>query len=147
MLFYLLSDKDIPEGSFLRIPENIVLFQEFESAIEQNEIERSAEVYKIILDIKIHDPLVFEQSRHIYKPMQNGRFADYSAKRGIMKFEFFEKITDICSSRDIFQTAALLQQIKDFGFDAVFVFENYKREVITLKECFGKVIGTTTDEK
>lgn len=147
MLFYLLSDKDVPDGATLRLPENIVLFQELDSAVEQNELEGSAKIYKVIVDIQIHDPLVFAQSRHIYKPMQNGRFADHNSNRGLLKFEFMERITDTQSSRDIFQTVALLEQIKNFGFDAVYVFENYKREVITVNQCFGKVIGTATEGK
>ena len=147
MLFYLLSHKDIPEQSTVRLPENIVLFQELESAIEQAEITGHSKIYKIIVDILIHDPLIFEQSRNIYKPMSNGRFADHSTSRGLIKFEFMERITDAESSRDIFQTAQILEQIEAIGFDAVYVFENFKREVITIKECFGKVIGTVTEEK
>ncbi len=147
MLFYLLSDKDIPKGSTVRLPENIVLFQELESAIEQATISGHSEIYKVIVDLLIHDPLIFEQSRNVYKPMTNGRFADHATSRGLIKFEFMERITDTESSRSIFQTLPLLQQIESIGFDAVFVFENFKREVITIKECFGKVIGTVTDEK
>ena len=147
MLFYLLSDKYIPQNSTVRLPANIVLFQELSAAVEQAEDTGHSEIYKVIVDIQIHDPLIFEQSRNIYQPMKNGRFADHSTNQGLLKFEFMERITDIESSRSIFQTLPILEQIEDIGFDAVFVFWNFQREVITIKECFGKIIGTATDEK
>ncbi len=147
MLFYLLSDKYIPQNSTVRLPANIVLFQELSAAIDQADDTGQSEIYKVIVDIQIHDPLIFEQSRNIYQPMKNGRFADHATNQGLLKFEFMERITDIESSRSIFQTLPILEQIEDIGFDAVFVFWNFKREVITIKECFGKIIGTATDEK
>jgi hypothetical protein len=147
MLFYLISDKELSDGCTISIPRNMVLFQEFSSAEEERRESGYSTVYKVIIDIKIHDPLMFSQTKHVYVPMKNGRFPDHSSENGLFKFELMEKITNIEESRDIFSTVALLEQIRQFGFDAVFVFNNYKREIIVINQCLGKIIGITTEEK
>jgi hypothetical protein len=147
MLFYLISDKELSDGCTISIPRNMVLFQEFSSAEEERRESGYSTVYKVIIDIKIHDPLMFSQTQHVYVPMKNGRFPDHSSENGLFKFELMEKITNIEESRDIFSTVALLEQIRQFGFDAVFVFNNYKREIIVINQCLGKIIGITTEEK
>ena len=147
MLFYLISDKELPEGCTIAIPRNMVLFQEFSSANQEKNDLGYSTVYKVIIDIKIHDPLVFKQTEHVYTPDDNGRYPDHATKKGLFRFELMERITDVESSRDIFSTVALLEQIRQFGFDAVFVFSNFKREIIVINKCSAKVIGTTTEEK
>ncbi len=147
MLFYLISDKVLSDGCTIEIPRNMVLFQEFESANNEKNESGYSTVYKVIVDIKIHDPLMFSQTEHVYTPDANGRFPDHSTDDGLFRFELMEKITDIEESRDIFSTVALLEQIRQFGFDAVFVFSNFKREIIVINKCLAKVIGIITEEK
>ena len=147
MLFYLISDKVLSDGCTIEIPRNMVLFQEFESANKEKNESGYSTVYKVIVDIKIHDPLMFSQTEHVYTPDANGRFPDHATDEGLFRFELMEKITDIEESRDIFSTVALLEQIRQFGFDAVFVFSNFKREIIVINKCLAKVIGITTEGK
>jgi len=147
MLFYLISDKELPEGCTIAIPRNMVLFQEFESANKEKHESGYSTIYKVIIDIKIHDPLMMSQTEHVYTPDESGRFPDHSTDDGLFRFELMDKITNIEESRDIFSTVALLEQIRQFGFDAVFVFSNFKREIIVINKCSAKVIGTTTEEK
>lgn len=147
MLFYLISDKVLSDGCTIEIPRNMVLFQEFESANNEKNESGYSTVYKVIVDIKIHDPLMFSQTEHVYTPDEDGRFPDHATDEGLFRFELMEKITDIEESRDIFSTVALLEQIRQFGFDAVFVFSNFKREIIVINKCLAKVIGITTEEK
>lgn len=147
MLFYLISDKVLSDGCTIEIPRNMVLFQEFESANKEKNESGYSTVYKVIVDIKIHDPLMFSQTEHVYTPDDNGRFPDHATDEGLFRFELMEKITDIEESRDIFSTVALLEQIRQFGFDAVFVFNNFKREIIVINKCLAKIIGITTEEK
>jgi len=145
MLFYLNSDRELPEGSKIWIPENMILFQEYETAKNSIDHETNESItYKIILDIKVHDPIVFEQSKHIYKPMKNGKFPYHASEDGISKTEFFQKIKDPISSRNIFLTLSILKQISEFGFDAVFTFYNGQREIIILNKCLALVIGKET---
>jgi hypothetical protein len=145
MLLFLNSERELPTNSKIYLPENIILFQEFATAREHIENENS-ETYKIITDIKIHDPIVYEQSKYIYKPMKNGKFPHHASEDGISQAEFYKRIKDIKQSRNVFLTLSVLKQIKEFGFDAVFTFYNYQREVIILNKCIGHVIGKTTDE-
>ncbi len=147
MLFYLISDKVLSDGCTIEIPRNMVLFQEFESANNEKNESGYSTVYKVIVDIKIHDPLMFSQTEHVYTPDEEGRFPDHATDEGLFRFELMEKITDIEESRDIFSTVALLEQIRQFGFDAVFVFSNFKREIIVINKCLAKVIGITTGGK
>lgn len=142
MLIYLISDKILPDGCNIEIPRNMVLFQEFISAYKEQHETKKTNVYKVIIDIKIHDPLLITQNEHVYVPMQNGRYPDHSTDDGLFRFELIQKITDTKSSRDIFSTVALLEQIRQFGFDAVFIFSDYKREILIINKCIGKIIGT-----
>ena len=147
MLLYLNSEQPLKAGNKIEIPANIVMFQEFETAEIDISVSSKAKTYKIILDVQIHDPLIPNQSDPVYTAMDNGRYPDHETDEGLFRFELMEKITNTETSRDIFSTFALLEQIKNFGFDGVFFFEDYRRAVIIVKKCFGKVIGTATDEK
>jgi hypothetical protein len=147
MLFYLNSEQTISAGSIIEIPANIVMFQELETAEIDISPKSKAKTYKIILDVTIHDPLIPNQSDHVYTAMENGRYPDHETDDGLFRFELMEKITNTETSRDIFSTFALLEQIKNFGFDGVFFFEDYRRAAIIVNKCFGKVIGIATEEK
>ena len=147
MLFYLISDKVLPDGCSIEIPRNMVLFQEFSSANQEKNDLGYSTVYKVIIDIKIHDPLVFSQTEHVYTPDDSGRYPDHATKKGLFRFELMERITDVESSRDIFSTVAILEQIRQIGFDAVFVFEDFKREIIIINKCLAKIIGIATEGK
>lgn len=147
MLFYLNSEQTISAGSIIEIPANIVMFQELETAEIDISPKSKAKTYKIILDVTIHDPLITNQSDHVYTAMENGRYPDHETDDGLFRFELMEKITNTETSKDIFSTFALLEQIKNFGFDGVFFFEDYRRAAIIVNKCFGKVIGIATDEK
>ena len=147
MLFYLISDKVLPDGCSIEIPRNMVLFQEFSSANQEKNDLGYSTVYKVIIDIKIHDPLVFKQTEHVYTPDDSGRYPDHATKKGLFRFELMERITDVESSRDIFSTVAILEQIRQIGFDAVFVFEDFKREIIIINKCLAKIIGIATEGK
>ena len=83
MLFYLISDKVLPDGCSIEIPRNMVLFQEFESANKEKNESGYSTVYKVIVDIKIHDPLMFSQTEHVYTPDDNGRFPDHAAEEAL----------------------------------------------------------------
>ncbi len=147
MLFYINSEQTIKEGDKIEIPANIVMFQELETAEIDISPTSKAKTYKIILDVQIHDPLIPNQSEHVYTAMENGRYPDHETEDGLFRFELMQKITNIETSREIFSTFALLEQIKNFGFDGVFFFEDYRRAVIIINKCFGKVIGIATDER
>ena len=147
MLFYLNSEQTISAGSIIEIPANIVMFQELETAEIDISPKSKAKTYKIILDVVLHDPLIKNQSDHVYTAMENGRYTDHETDDGLFRFELMEKITNTETSKDIFSTFALLEQIKNFGFDGVFFFEDYRRAAIIVNKCFGKVIGIATDEK
>ena len=147
MLFYLNSEQTISAGSIIEIPANIVMFQELETAEIDISPKSKAKTYKIILDVVLHDPLIKNQSDHVYTAMDNGRYPDHETDDGLFRFELMEKITNTETSKDIFSTFALLEQIKNFGFDGVFFFEDYRRAAIIVNKCFGKVIGIATDEK
>jgi len=147
MLFYLLSDKQLSEGCNVEIPQNIVLFQEFSSAHEEQQTTGTSAIYKVIVDIQIHDPLVLTQTNHVYTPMKNNRYPDHETDDGIFRFELMEKIMNTQSSREIFSTVAILEQIRHFGFGAVYIFEDYRREIIIINKCIGKIIGTVIAEK
>ena len=62
---------------------------------------------------------------------------------GLAYEEFIKKITNINDSKDIYLTEALLNQIKDIGFKGVWIFDNGKRNVITVEPISGLVIGST----
>ena len=147
MLLYLNSEQPLKAGNKIELPVNIVMFQELETAEIDISPTSKAKTYKIILDVQIHDPLIPNQSEHVYTAMENGRYPDHETDDGLFRFELMEKITNIETSREIFSTFALLEQIKNFGFDGVFFFEDYRRAVIIINKCFGKVIGIATDEK
>ena len=147
MLFYLLSDKHLSDNCNVEIPQNIVLFQEFSSAHEEQQASGRSTIYKVIVDIQIHDPLIIKQTAHVYLPMENNRYPDHETDDGIFRFELMEKITNTKSSREIFSTVEILEQIRHFGFDAVYIFEDYRREVIIINKCIGKIIGTVIAEK
>ncbi len=147
MLLYLNSEQPLKAGNKIEIPANIVMFQELETAEIDISPTSKAKTYKIILDVQIHDPLIKNQTDHVYTAMENGRYPDHETNEGLFRFELMQKITNIETSREIFSTFALLEQIKNFGFDGVFFFEDYRRAIIIVNKCFGKVIGTTTDER
>ena len=140
MLLYLNSERKFSVNSVLEIPPNIVLFQELTSAKRDKKTSKATgHSYQIICDIQIHDPLLVQQSEHVYRPMKNGLFADHESG-GLTKEEFIKRITNGKSSRSIFSTLVLLEQIKSFGFDAVFIFEGGRREVVVVKGFDAQVI-------
>ncbi len=140
MLFYLNSERKFSVGSILEIPANIVLFQELASAKKDKKDNKSSGfIYQIVCDIQIHDPFIKEQSDHVYKPLKNGLFPDHETG-GLIKEDFIKKITDNKTSRSIFSTFILLEQIKNFGFDGVFIFNNAKREVIIVKYIDAQIV-------
>ena len=60
---------------------------------------------------------------------------------GLTYEEFIKKITNINDSKDIYLTEQLLYQIKDIGFKGVWIFDNGKRNIITVTEMLGTIIS------
>lgn len=150
MLLYINSQQDIPIGAVIEIPNMCVLFQERVDAIVDRKLSDSIEsnkeksyTFKVIIDEPIHDPLIQAQNDAVYVPNDIGLFHDHRSG-GLAYEEFMKKITNINDSKDIFLTEALLNQIKDIGFKGVWMFDNDKRNVITVEPITGLVIGEST---
>ena len=150
MLLYINSQQDIPIGAVIEIPHMCVLFQERVDAIVDRKLTDSIEnnkeksyTFKVIIDEPIHDPLIQVQNDAVYVPNDIGLFHDHRSG-GLAYEEFIKKITNINDSKDIYLTEALLEQIKDIGFKGVWIFDNDKRNVITVEPISGLVIGSTT---
>ena len=149
MLLYINSQQDIPIGAVIEIPNMCVLFQERVDAVVDRKLTDSIEnnkeksyTFKVIIDEPIHDPLIQVQNDSIYVPNDIGLFHDHRSG-GLAYEEFIKKITNINDSKDIYLTEALLNQIKDIGFKGVWIFDNGKRNVITVEPISGLVIGST----
>ena len=149
MLLYINSQQDIPIGAVIEIPNMCVLFQERVDAVVDRKLTDSIEnnkeksyTFKVIIDEPIHDPLIQVQNDSVYVPNDIGLFHDHRSG-GLAYEEFIKKITNINDSKDIYLTEALLNQIKDIGFKGVWIFDNGKRNVITVEPISGLVIGST----
>tara|TARA_B100000575_G_C22997600_1_gene574964 strand:- start:445 stop:894 length:450 start_codon:yes stop_codon:yes gene_type:complete len=148
MLLYINSQQDIPIGAVIEIPNMCVLFQERVDAVVDRKLEsiennkEKSYTFKVIIDEPIHDPLIQVQNDSIYVPNDIGLFHDHRSG-GLAYEEFIKKITNINDSKDIYLTEALLNQIKDIGFKGVWIFDNGKRNVITVEPISGLVIGST----
>jgi hypothetical protein len=166
MLLYINSEQKIPVGSVIQVPQMCVLFQERVDAIVDRKLMDSAKefqervdaivdrklmdsakenppksyTYKIIIDEPIHDPLIQEQTDAVYVPTDIGLFYDHRTG-GLTYEEFIKKITNINDSKDIYLTEQLLHQIKEIGFKGVWIFDNGKRNIITVTEIFGTIIS------
>lgn len=150
MLLYINSQQDIPIGAVIEIPNMCVLFQERVDAIVDRKLTDSIQdnkeksyTFKVIIDEPIHDPLIQVQNDSVYVPNDIGLFHDHRSG-GLAYEEFIKKITNINDSKDIYLTESLLEQIKDIGFKGVWIFDNGKRNVITVEPISGLVIGSTT---
>ena len=149
MLLYINSQQDIPIGAVIEIPNMCVLFQERVDAVVDRKLTDSIQdnkeksyTFKVIIDEPIHDPLIQVQNDSVYVPNDIGLFHDHRSG-GLAYEEFIKKITNINDSKDIYLTEALLNQIKDIGFKGVWIFDNGKRNVITVEPISGLVIGST----
>jgi len=147
MLLYINSEQKIPVGSVIQVPQMCVLFQERVDAIVDRKLMDSAKenppksyTYKIIIDEPIHDPLIQQQTDAVYVPTDIGLFYDHRTG-GLTYEEFIKKITNINDSKDIYLTEQLLHQIKEIGFKGVWIFDNGKRNIITVTEFFGTMIS------
>jgi hypothetical protein len=142
MLVYLNSAHKIPLGSVIEIPQMMVLFMERIDAIIDRKLEENPDslTYKCIIDEPMHDPLVQKQNDAIYKANDIGLYPDFDSG-GLTYDDFMKKVTNVVHSKDIFLTAEVLNQIKDIGFSGVWVFDTYKRHLITVKAIKSLVIG------
>lgn len=141
MLVYLNSAHSIPIGSVIEIPETMVLFMEKIDAIVDRQVEKKPDslTYRCIIDEPIHDPLVIKQNQSIYQPNDIGLYPDYETG-GLPYDQFMKKITSVRHSKDIFLTEKVLDQIASIGFSGVWVFDNNKRHIITIKTMKSLVI-------
>ena len=146
MLVYLNSVHSIPLGSVIEIPEMMVLFMEKDDALEDRKIEQqpNSYTYKCIIDEPIHDPLVQVQNDSIYIPNDIGLYPDYETD-GIPHDEFMKRITNVVHSKNIFLTEQVLMQIQNIGFAGVWIFDTYKRNIITTKVIKSLVRGEIED--
>ena len=147
MLLYINSQTQIPLGSVIVIPKMCILFQERVDAVVDRKISDSIKeedehsyTYRVIVDEPIHDPLVQKQNDAVYIPSDIGLYPDHRTG-GLTFEEFMKKITNINDSKDIYLTESILEQIKQIGFMGVWIFDNDKRNVITVAEIDGLVIG------
>jgi hypothetical protein len=135
MLLYINSEQKIPIGSVIQVPQMCVLFQERVDAI----------VDRKLMDSTKENPeksytLIQQQTDAVYTPTDIGLFYDHRTG-GLTYEEFIKKITNINDSKDIYLTEQLLYQIKDIGFKGVWIFDNGKRNIITVTEIFGTIIS------
>tara|TARA_R100001443_G_scaffold57634_2_gene68341 strand:- start:8465 stop:8908 length:444 start_codon:yes stop_codon:yes gene_type:complete len=144
MLIYINSQQKIPVGAKITIPPMMILFQELIHAVVDIQLDKKQKkkniTYMGIIDEPIHDPLVAEQICNVYIPDKKELYP-YHKTGGLTEPDFIEKITDIYSSKDIFLTADLLDQIENFGFSGVWIFDAKQRQIITLKEIDILIIG------
>ena len=147
MLLYINSQTQIPLGSVIVIPKMCILFQERVDAVVDRKIsdsikeeEEHSYTYRVIIDEPIHDPLVQKQNESVYIASDIGLYPDH--RTGALTYEeFMKKITNIHDSKDIYLTESILEQIKQIGFKGVWIFDNDKRNIITVAEIDGLVIG------
>lgn len=147
MLLYINSQTQIPLGSVIVIPKMCILFQERVDAVVDRKIsdsikeeEEHSYTYRVIIDEPIHDPLVQKQNESVYIASDIGLYPDHRTG-GLTFEEFMKKITNIHDSKDIYLTESILEQIKQIGFMGVWIFDNDKRNIITVAEIDGLVIG------
>ena len=147
MLLYINSQTKIPLGSVIIIPNMCILFQERVDAIVDRKISDSIKeehehsyTYRVIIDEPIHDPLVQKQNDSVYLASDIGLYPDHRTG-GLTYDEFMKKITNVNDSKDIYLTESILEQIKQIGFKGVWIFDNDKRNIITVAEINGLVIG------
>ena len=145
MLLYLNTDNNIKLDTWVKIPQHVVLYQEYNHAFDDliiDGLEKKCYTYKIIIDEPIHDPLVMEQTRHVYHKIKGTELYPYhKSKNGLNEKTFFGKIFNVTNSKDIFSTDILMDQITDMGFKGVYAFETGQRLVITLDQFEAYVIG------
>lgn len=146
MLVYLNSAHSIPLGSVIEVPIMMVLFQEEIDAVIDRQIENkpNSYTYKLIIDEPIHDPLIQKQNDSIYVANDMGLYPDHESG-GLKYNDLIKKITNIHHSKEIFLTEDILDQISDLGFSGVWIFDNEKRNIITIKPIKSLVIGEIKD--
>ena len=142
MLIYLNSEQKLPIGSKIKVPEMMVLYQELIHASAEAHLDKKEDLesytYAAIIDEPIHDPLVQKQIDAIYIPNPLGLYP--ANIKGITYDKMIKKITDLKTSIDVFLYDPLLEQIKNIGFSGVWVFDNYHRQIITLKDINALII-------
>lgn len=121
----------------------MVLFQELTSATTEAHLDKNNEndcyTYAAIIDDPIHDPFVQRQIDAVYVPNPLGLYPN--DKGGLIYEDFVKQITNIKSSLSTFvESERLLNQIRDIGFSGVWVFDNYNRQIITLKKIDALII-------
>lgn len=147
MLLYINSHTKIPLGAIIEVPQNCILFQERVDAVVDRKISDSTKdddytsyTYRIIIDEPIHDPLIQKQNDSIYIPSDIGLYPDHRTG-GLTYEDFTKKITNVHDSKDIYLTDTILDQIQNIGFKGVWIFDNDKRNIITVEAIKGLVIG------
>ena len=113
----------------------MVLFQELIHATTEAHLDKKKNnksyTYAAIIDEPMHDPLVQKQIDAVYVPNPLGLYPD--EKGGLIYDDFIKEITNIKSSMKFFLSDRVLDQVMDIGFSGVWVFDDYKRQIITLK--------------
>jgi len=136
MLIYLNSGHEIPVGAKIEVPNMMVLFQELIHAVTEATLDKKkdseAYTYAAIIDEPLHDPLVQKQIDAVYVPNPLGLYPANN-KGGLIYNDFIKAITNVRSSMQVFMVDRILDQIRDIGFSGVWVFDDHKRQVITLK--------------
>tara|TARA_R110000824_G_scaffold395070_6_gene595392 strand:- start:1478 stop:1921 length:444 start_codon:yes stop_codon:yes gene_type:complete len=136
MLIYLNSGHEIPVGAKIEVPNMMVLFQELIHAVTEAVLDKkkdsNAYTYAAIIDEPLHDPLVQKQIDAVYVPNPLGLYPANN-KGGLIYDDFIKAITSTKSSMQVFMVDRILDQIRDLGFSGVWVFDDHKRQIITLK--------------
>ena len=134
MLIYLNSEQKLPIGSAVIVPNLMLLFQEHIHATAEAFLDKNNKVYTYaaIIDDTIHDPLVIRQIDAVYVSDENGMYPSFNNKNGIPYKQLVKIITNINTSLNFFLHDPIMEQIKNFGFNAVWVFDNYSRQIVTL---------------
>ena len=143
MMIYLNSEQKLPIGSKIEVPEMMVLYQELIHATAEAYLDKKANsesyTYAAIIDEPIHDPLVQRQINAVYTPNPLGLYP-VNKKGGLTYDKMITLITNVKSSIDVFLYEPLLKQIRDIGFNGVWVFDNHSRQIITLKDINALII-------
>ena len=149
MLIYANSLQLLNLGQNITIEENSILYTEYTDADIYAELEstqnKSIITYRIIIDELIHDPLINEQTKHVYKPDSEGLYK-LKKKRYTQK-KFYEFLCNTVFNKGVFNCDHLKNSICNFGFAGVYYFENKSQRILTLKDFTGSIIVAYKDGK
>lgn len=149
MLVYANSLELLKMGQAVTIDENSILYREYTDADIYAELEstnyESIITYRVIIDEQIHDPLIYEQTKHVYKPDSEGLYK--LKNKRYTKEKFYEFLSNTTFNKGVYNCHHVKDSIFNFGFAGVYYFENKSQRILTVKQINGTIIGAYKDGK